>query len=100
MPGKFRLALANLGDSRAVLLRASGDGETDATSGNTRLNLHFETVDHKPEDPNETRRIEQAGGKVGVHPDDKGQKPRVDLQLGCSRALGDFSYKEDPSLLP
>merc|ERR1712113_404618 len=57
-------------------------------------------MDHKPEDPGEEKRIVAAGGKVAKNPDDKGQKPRVDAQLGCARALGDFAYKDDAALLP
>jgi len=89
-PGKFGLLVANLGDSRALVLRTS-EGD---------LKLHSATTDHKPEAPAESERIRVAGGKVGLNPDDPGQKARVDCQLGCSRALGDFAYKEDAALLP
>merc|ERR1712061_365328 len=103
-PGKFGLLLANLGDSRALVLRESGEASAkplvDKDGKAMRLKLAFETVDHKPENPSETFRIEQAGGEVGIHPDDTASKPRVDKQLGCSRALGDFSYKENPALIP
>ena len=43
------------------------------------------TFDHKPEDPEETSRIEALGGTV--------TNGRVLGQLGVSRALGDTSYE-------
>ena len=60
--------IANSGDSRAV---ASINGKC--------VPLSF---DHKPEDPNETNRIEAAGGKVSWG--------RVNGNLNLSRALGDL----------
>ncbi|CAJ1327679.1 unnamed protein product, partial [Effrenium voratum] len=44
---------------------------------------------HKPNDPEERRRIEAAGGKVELH----GPCWRIDGGLNLSRALGDFLYK-------
>eukprot|EP00928_Gymnodinium_smaydae_P015491 TRINITY_DN1572_c0_g5_i3.p1 TRINITY_DN1572_c0_g5~~TRINITY_DN1572_c0_g5_i3.p1 ORF type:complete len:351 (-),score=62.28 TRINITY_DN1572_c0_g5_i3:60-1112(-) len=94
-PGKLHVLLANLGDSRALLLTSDC---SDASPGTLRLVA--QTEDHKPEVLAESRRIVAAGGEVGTHSEDKLQKPRVDRQLACSRALGDFSYKEDAALLP
>ncbi|CAJ1422501.1 unnamed protein product [Effrenium voratum] len=70
-----RLLCANCGDSRAVLCR-----------GRAALAL---SKDHKPNDPEERRRIEAAGGKVELH----GPCWRIDGGLNLSRALGDFLYK-------
>lgn len=62
---------ANCGDSRAVLCR-------DAI-------CPFSTTDHKPVDPREKERIQNAGGSVMIQ--------RVNGSLAVSRALGDFEYK-------
>lgn len=62
---------ANTGDSRAVLSR---DGVAVALS-----------YDHKPFNPEEKDRIENAGGTVKFN--------RVNGDLAVSRALGDFVYK-------
>ncbi|KAA0203013.1 hypothetical protein HAZT_HAZT006219 [Hyalella azteca] len=63
--------VANCGDSRAVLYRKSGIG--------------FSTKDHKPFNPCEKERIQNAGGSVMIQ--------RVNGSLAVSRALGDFEYK-------
>ncbi|MGH0161405.1 UNVERIFIED_CONTAM: hypothetical protein FKN15_041261 [Acipenser sinensis] len=62
----------NCGDSRAVLCR---DGE-----------VCFYTEDHKPFNPRERERIQNAGGTVTLQ--------RVNGSLAVSRALGDFDFKE------
>ncbi|XP_051031159.1 protein phosphatase 1B isoform X3 [Phodopus roborovskii] len=61
----------NCGDSRAVLCR---DGE-----------VCFSTQDHKPCNPMEKERIQNAGGSVMIQ--------RVNGSLAVSRALGDYDYK-------
>lgn len=63
---------ANVGDSRAVLCRGSG-----------AIDL---SQDHKPDDESEKVRIEAAGGHV--------ENNRVNGQLAMSRAIGDYSYKQ------
>jgi serine/threonine protein phosphatase PrpC len=78
-----RVIVANCGDSRAVLSRAG--------------NALALTEDHKPEDPVEKARIENAGGFVGV----AGPCQRIDgCGLNLSRALGDFDYKARCDLAP
>ena len=61
----------NCGDSRAVLSRAG--------------QVVFATRDHKPADPEERARIQNAGGSVMLQ--------RVNGSLAVSRALGDYDYK-------
>lgn len=63
--------LINCGDSRAILV-----------SGNRVV---LGTYDHKPINPNERERIQNAGGSVMIQ--------RVNGSLAVSRALGDYEYK-------
>lgn len=65
------LFFANCGDSRTVLSR---NGQ-----------VAFCTQDHKPINPIEKERIQNAGGSVMIQ--------RVNGSLAVSRALGDFEYK-------
>lgn len=67
---------ANAGDSRCVL---SEKGTAVAMSD-----------DHKPSCPDEEKRIKAAGGFVSMD--------RVNGNLNLSRALGDFTYKENKEL--
>lgn len=64
--------LANCGDSRAIVCRDKGK-------------VHCATQDHKPINPIEKERIQNAGGSVMIQ--------RVNGSLAVSRALGDFEYK-------
>ncbi|XP_068183559.1 protein phosphatase 1B isoform X2 [Antennarius striatus] len=61
----------NCGDSRGVLYRNS--------------QVCFSTLDHKPCNPRERERIQNAGGSVMIQ--------RVNGSLAVSRALGDYDYK-------
>ncbi|XP_048381199.1 protein phosphatase 1B-like [Stegostoma tigrinum] len=61
----------NCGDSRGVLQRDQS--------------VHFSTEDHKPCNPREKERIQNAGGSVMIQ--------RVNGSLAVSRALGDYDYK-------
>jgi len=63
--------LINCGDSRAILV-----------SGHR---VALGTYDHKPINPNERERIQNAGGSVMIQ--------RVNGSLAVSRALGDYEYK-------
>jgi protein phosphatase len=67
----YKVLCGNIGDSRAVL-----------GTPNRAIAL---SEDHKPDDINERRRIEQTGGFV--------QNCRVNGNLALSRAIGDRSYK-------
>lgn len=75
---RMRLLCANCGDSRAVLCRKGGAVDL--------------SVDQKPQNPVERRRIEAAGGSV----ERWGPCWRIDAGLNLSRALGDFAYKANP----
>ncbi len=66
---------ANVGDSRCL----AGSMTTAATTSMTE--------DHKPSNPDEKVRIENAGGFV--------MGDRVNGELAMSRALGDFRYKRN-----
>lgn len=66
------IIFSNCGDSRGVL---SGDGAKPV----------MVTQDHKPSNPPELERIQNAGGSVMIQ--------RVNGSLAVSRALGDFEYK-------
>eukprot|EP00043_Microstomoeca_roanoka_P028338 m.17641 g.17641 ORF g.17641 m.17641 type:complete len:434 (-) comp8330_c0_seq1:353-1654(-) len=70
------IIISNCGDSRAVL----------CSEGKVR----FASDDHKPTNAVETNRIVQAQGQVVLG--------RVNGNLAVSRALGDFVYKDVPSL--
>lgn len=71
-----QLVVASVGDSRAVL-----------AVGGKAVEL---TVDHKPELPEEVRRIRKLGGRI--------EDGRVMGLLNLSRGLGDFEYKRNPDL--
>uniref|UniRef100_A0AAY4D603 Protein phosphatase 1B n=1 Tax=Denticeps clupeoides TaxID=299321 RepID=A0AAY4D603_9TELE len=65
------LYFINCGDSRALLCR--------------NAHVCFSTLDHKPCNPREKERIQNAGGSVMIQ--------RVNGSLAVSRALGDYDYK-------
>jgi len=75
----WKVTVANVGDSRAMLIRADGK-------------LVSLTTDHKPSVRSEAKRIQTAGGFV--------QNDRVDGDLAMSRAIGDFKYKKNADLGP
>lgn len=74
------IIVANAGDSRAVLGKKSGSSIVGVEM----------SVDHKPELPEEKRRIERAGGFV--------EENRVKGILNLSRSIGDLEYKSDASI--
>jgi len=66
-----------------------GDCEDD-NPGN--YHVYFSTIDHKPMDAEEKKRIEDAGGMVIIQ--------RINGALAVSRALGDFDYKRNTGRKP
>lgn len=73
----WRVLVANVGDSRAMVIRTTGE----------RVNL---TKDHRPSDRLEKARIVAAKGQVLAD--------RVDGSLALSRAFGDWTYKSNMNL--
>lgn len=65
----------------------AGDSRTVYSKGKQAIDL---SVDHKPDDPEEARRIYAANGFV--------EESRVNGMLALSRALGDFEYKQNKLL--
>jgi protein phosphatase 2C family protein 2/3 len=76
VPDLWRVTTAHAGDSRVLLVTPDG---VEATR------------DHKPDNEVEERRIRAAGGTVSR----RGACARVDGTCAVSRALGDFSYKQN-----
>ena len=85
----------NVGDSRSILIEDSGDY--------TNKIIHPLSVDHKPDLPEELKRICSSGGAVDKIQDLYGNKlgPNRVFKVGCvypglamSRSLGDFQAKE------
>jgi protein phosphatase 2C family protein 2/3 len=74
----LKLYVANAGDSRIIM---STNGEAKAIS-----------VDHKPSNEVELRRIINAGGYV--------EAGRVNGNLALSRAFGDLEFKKNTQLPP
>jgi protein phosphatase 1B len=67
------VVIANCGDARALLVSTAGE-------------VLFATKDHKPFNPIERARIEDAKCTVSMK--------RVNGELAVSRGLGDFNYKQ------
>ncbi|CAO3695766.1 unnamed protein product [Rhizopus stolonifer] len=77
-PDQKSIFVANAGDSRSII---STNGKSKALS-----------YDHKPSDPKENERINNAGGFVDFN--------RVNGNLALSRAIGDFEFKKNDDLPP
>lgn len=83
---KFRLRIANVGDSRVLLGRRDG---VIVDGGGTDSGL---TTDHKPDHPSERERIYRCGGYVEIT--QEGGPARVNGELSVSRCFGDASHKK------
>lgn len=88
--GSLKVAIANLGDSRGLVVRRQEE---------CSLELLGETEDHKPSLPRETARVQAAGGSVTAGGPWQGPA-RVDGILAVSRAFGDFLLKGNSALAP
>jgi serine/threonine protein phosphatase PrpC len=79
---------------------SSASGDTKNSETNKSINqdhmgqffCYYSTIDHKPYDEDEKRRIEKAGGMVLIQ--------RINGALAVSRAFGDFDYKRNNELQP
>ncbi|CAE7378152.1 for, partial [Symbiodinium sp. CCMP2456] len=82
--GRLRLLIANVGDSRAIL------GKKDGFA--VRL-----SVDHRPDNTAEKRRVEQQGGTVapfgGAHRVILKSRGQVAAGLSVTRSFGDVDFK-------
>merc|ERR550539_73954 len=78
MTSKGHLICANSGDSRCLVGRYCEEEKTYKA-----IDM---SIDHKPEDPIELRRIKLAGGCISAD-------GRVDGGVNLSRAVGDHFYK-------
>lgn len=76
-----KLFIANLGDSRGVWSKAGGDEVVRVS------------VDHKPDLEDESRRVEDAGGKVIFSGCWRVAHDEIPLRLAISRSLGDHPLK-------
>ena len=74
---------------KEVICANAGDSRTVLASRGTAKDL---SVDHKPDDPAELRRIENSGNYV--------TEGRINGRLALSRSLGDFEYKGNTDLPP
>ena len=123
--GKYKIRFANAGDSRAILVSTATPLPEEISSRSLYENLHkkrdselaghpehmnlgdglhfisddfdcgvkLSTIDHKPNHPSEQARIEAAGGFVS-----NDTPARLQGMLALSRMIGDFNYKQNPSL--
>lgn len=110
-----KLIVANLGDSRCILVKKRSGGEKEGAAM-TELNEDTLEViplseDHKPNLPTERARIEAAGMTIHVDhiPPEEGQSAPTSIHkvkrsdrdmLAVARAFGDFDYKSNENLSP
>mmetsp|Transcript_15165 Transcript_15165/g.37408 ORF Transcript_15165/g.37408 Transcript_15165/m.37408 type:complete len:722 (+) Transcript_15165:205-2370(+) len=112
MISRDAIVVANVGDSRCILIQSSVVSEAEGEEGSSAAALQEGLAvpmseDHKPNLPVEKARIENAG--LEVYDEDfinedgtveniyKVRKSATDM-LGVSRAFGDFEYKDNTSL--
>lgn len=119
-----KLVVANLGDSRCLVIRvppqhqqsleeqvallslAERNANTNKNSDDTAVVVEALSWDHKPNLPGERERIEKAGLKVMTQTFEGKEiakvKKTTDLEgnteLGMSRSLGDFNFKDNQDL--
>ncbi len=79
------IIIGNAGDSRAVA------GKKPTSKGSPPFYQSVQmSIDHKPDLPEEKKRIMNAGGFVSDN--------RVKGNLNLSRSIGDLEYKSDPKI--
>lgn len=106
-----KMFIANVGDSRCILVKKRMNEEGDVVHANNAESLEVLPLseDHKPNLPSERARIEAAGmtiyGENIPAEGDKSstiihkiQKSQQDTGVSFSRAFGDFDYKSNPNL--
>jgi len=77
-------------------VKATNSGDSRVVVWDSRKNKVFGTKDHKPNDPEERKRIETAGGEVReMSAGNNKVQYRVNGNLNLCRALGDFEYKKN-----
>jgi len=88
---------ANVGDSRALIARQVIDPNKPENTGRHWMSIAL-SRDHKPDEPDESQRIMQCGGRIEAYQDDQGNPlgpARVWLRqqdlpgLAMSRSIGD-----------
>jgi serine/threonine protein phosphatase PrpC len=85
--GDLQLIVANVGDSRAVLVSTKEGSELEnAEPGIGGFTAHRLSYDHRADDPAEQKRITAAGGFVS--------RNRVLGILAVSRSFGDHGMKD------
>lgn len=120
-----KMFIANVGDSRCILVKKRSDGEVKKDDGEENdvkqscdltskdLNVVPLSEDHKPDLPSERARIEAAGMTVHVDhvPPEEGESSELPTTihkvkksnnelLAMARAFGDFDFKSNEELSP
>lgn len=88
-------SIKNVAQTTTDSSSASGDTKNGEVNKNNQDHMgqffcYYSTIDHKPYDEDEKRRIEKAGGMVLIQ--------RINGALAVSRAFGDFDYKRNNDL--
>jgi len=97
--GSYNAQLINCGDSRGVFISPGIQDESkEGKHRKKKPSVIVESIDHKPNHPEEKKRIEAAGGRVKA--DGKTGPYRIDGNLSVSRGLGDFKFKSDRKRSP
>mmetsp|Transcript_116510 Transcript_116510/g.228605 ORF Transcript_116510/g.228605 Transcript_116510/m.228605 type:complete len:333 (-) Transcript_116510:50-1048(-) len=86
--GSYSAKVINCGDSRGIIIKDPENQQNEPNNGQSPA--VFQTVDHKPDHPEEKKRVRAAGGVIS-----KGRCPRIDGKLAVSRSIGDFDFKAD-----
>jgi len=85
-----KVFFANAGDSLGMIQYSSSDQGSDHGSDHSSDHVKYMSIDHKVDNPIETKRITSAGGTI-LYSSGMG---RVSGTLNLARSLGDFYLKE------